>query len=248
MLANKTIIITGASRGIGRAIATACAREGARVGINYFQNKEQADELAAELARSYGVEALPLQFDVGDAAAIARACQSFIEAQGRIDGWINNAGINLPGLLLSQTDEMVQAQLATNLLGPIYCCRFVIPYMMAQRGGVIINIGSITSTRVAAGQAVYAATKGALASLTRALAHEYGRKGIRVNCLEPGPVETDMLKQTMALASERIVNQTALKRLGSAAEIAEFVTFLLSDRASFLTGGIFAADGGYSIA
>ena len=200
MLEGKTIVITGASRGIGAAIARACAREGARVFINYLSHRDEAEGLAGELTGKYGGEALALQFDVGDPEALEAACQPLVEDGKQVHGWVNNAGINLPGLLPTQSDEMITRQIYTNILGPIYGCRFILPHMMRQRCGSIVNIGSVTQSRVGPGQAVYAATKGAVGALTRALALEYGRKGVRVNCVEPGPVETDMFKTTQQLA------------------------------------------------
>src|SRR5262249_5099632 len=156
------------------------------------------------------------------------ACDPLLDKGLRIDGWVNNAGIILQGLILSQTDSMIHDQIQTNLTGTIYCCRYIIPHMMENGHGSIVNVGSVTNSRVGAGQSVYAATKGGVAALTRALALEYGRKGIRVNTVDPGPVETQMFRQTQEFAGEEIRRQIPLRRFGTPTEIADFVVFLLS--------------------
>jgi 3-oxoacyl-[acyl-carrier protein] reductase len=243
-LHGKRILVTGASRGIGRAIAIACAAAGARVGVNYHRSRDRALAVCSEI----GAAAAPFEFDVGDAAAVTRGVDAFAAFAGGIDGLVNNAGINRPSLLVAASDADIAATIGTNLVGPIQCTRAVIPAMLAARRGVIINVSSVAAGRPSRGQAVYAATKGAIESLTRAVAVEYGRKGIRCHAIRPGAVDTDMLAATKALAEEDMLAKTALKRMASADEIAAFVVFLLSDEASYITGSIHAIDGGYGVA
>jgi 3-oxoacyl-[acyl-carrier protein] reductase len=189
---------------------------------------------------------LPLPFDVRDAAAVGSAVARFLSQQGRIDGWVNNAGVNHPGLLLASEDERIREQMDVNLLGPLLCARAVLPSMIEQRAGVILNVSSVAATRPIRGQSVYAATKGGLESLTRALAIEYGRKGVRVNAIRPGPIDTGMLEATRALAGDEVVrDRIALRRLGRPEDVASLAVYLLSDAASFITGSVHAVDGGY---
>jgi 3-oxoacyl-[acyl-carrier protein] reductase len=247
MLTDKFVVVTGATRGIGEAVARICAREGAGIGLNYRSGEDNARHVADELRRQYQVPVKHLCFDVRDKPGIDRALSSLLAEGIKIDAWVNNAAINLPGLLVTVTDEMIQEQIYTNILGPIHCCRAVLPHMMENRQGAIVNIGSITSEFVSQGQAIYATTKGAIVSLTKSLAKEYGRKGIRVNCVEPGPIDTDMLKLTKMLLGDEIKQRIPLQRLGNCNDVAELVAYLLSDRAAFITGGIYNIDGGYTL-
>ncbi|MBI2898639.1 MAG: SDR family oxidoreductase [Planctomycetes bacterium] len=241
MLDGKRIVVTGAGRGIGRAIALACLREGAVVGVHY----RTSEESARELERNHPGRVRLLRFDVRDPDTIAPAVSGFRESEGRIDGWVNNAGIVLPSLLMTADVDRIRALLDVNLLGPILCARAVLPIMLRQRCGVILNVGSVAAERPLPGQSVYAAAKGGVEALTRALAVEYGRKGIRVHCLRPGPVDTPMLASARALAEEAILSRTPLRRIGRPEEVAEMAVFLLGDRASFVTGSIHTIDGGY---
>jgi len=243
-LNGKRILITGAARGLGRAIALACAAAGARVGINYHRSEAQARSLCEEI----GSETRAIGFDVADAAAVARGVDEFIHFAGGIDGLVNNAGINVASLLVNATDDAIAATLATNLLGSILCTRAVLPAMLKQHDGTIVNISSVSADRPSRGQAVYAATKGALESLTRAVAAEYGRKGIRCHAVRPGAVDTDMLAATRAIAEEDLLARIPLRRVASADEIAPFVVFLLSPQATYVTGSVHAIDGGFGVA
>ncbi len=242
MLDGKRIIVTGASRGIGRAIALACARAGAVVGAGYRTSEDDARALEREAPEG---SVRLLRFDVREARAVEDAVARFREAEGRIDGWVNNAAVNLPDLLVATSDARVREQIEANLLGPIHGCRAVLPVMLDQRGGVILNVSSVAALRPVRGQAVYAATKGAIESLTRALAVEYARKKIRVHAIRPGPIETGMLDGTRALAEDEVLGRVPLGRLGRPEEVADLAAYLLSDRAAFVTGSIHTIDGGF---
>jgi 3-oxoacyl-[acyl-carrier protein] reductase len=242
-LSGKRIVVTGAARGIGRAIALACARDGAIVGVGHRDSAKGA--AVARAIEELGGKAHTLSFDVTDEAAVASAVDRFAGACGGIDGWVSNAGISRPSLLATADVADIRAQIDANLLGPILCARAVIPVMMRKRSGVIVHLGSAVAAHPTRGQAVYAATKGALEALTRALAMEYARKGVRCVCVAPGPVDTEMLASTRAVAGEEILARTPLGRIARPEEVADLVTYLLSDRAAFATGSVFALDGGF---
>jgi 3-oxoacyl-[acyl-carrier protein] reductase len=220
MLEGKSIVVTGAGRGIGRAIAAACIQAGAFVGVNHRKG-------APPLCEEFPKQTMALPFDVRDAVQVERAVATFLERAGRIDGWVNNAAVNRPALLVAADAEQIREQIETNLLGPIHGAKAVLPVMMKQRGGVILNISSVSAV------------------LTRALAREYGRKGIRVHGLRPGPIDTDMIQGTKALAEEEILSRIPLQRMGRPEEVADFAVYLLSDRSAFISGSIHTIDGGY---
>jgi 3-oxoacyl-[acyl-carrier protein] reductase len=233
------VIVTGASRGLGRAIAIACADSGATVGLNY--NRSEAD--ARAVADRLGLHGIPLQFDVADSAAVAAAFQRFIERAGGLDAIVNNAGTIKPALLVSALDHDIEAVIRTNLTGVIVCTRAALPHMLIQRRGVIVNIGSVAARQPARGQTVYAATKGAIESFTRAVASEYGRKGLRCECVSPGPLDTDMFAATKALAGENVLDRTPWTRFVTLDEVAAATVAVLSGRAHAPNGSVHTVDG-----
>jgi 3-oxoacyl-[acyl-carrier protein] reductase len=234
------LIVTGASRGLGRAIAVACAQHGAIVGINFNRSERDALEVAGRI----GAAGMLLKFDVADPAAIAAAFEAFTDRTGGLDAIVNNAGIVRPSLLVSASDADIEAVIRTNLFGVIACTRAAIPPMLRQRHGIILNVSSVAAARPSRGQTVYAATKGAIEAFTRAVAVEYARKGIRCECMSPGPVDTGMFAATKALGGEAVLEQTPWKRFVTPEEVAGKAVLLLSGNAGPGIGAVHTVDGG----
>ncbi|MFT5680057.1 MAG: 3-oxoacyl-[acyl-carrier protein] reductase [Myxococcota bacterium] len=238
-LSGKIAIVTGGGRGIGRAISTALAEAGAQVIVNYNQNAEAAQEVA---------EAIGGQCVQADVTTV-EGCQSLIaaaEALGSLDIVVNNAGITRDGLLPRMRDEDWTAVLDTNLGGTFRMCRAASMVMMGQRRGSIINITSVSGVRGNAGQTNYSASKAAIAGMTRSLAKELARRNIRVNCLAPGFVETDMVKAMDPRVIDAAKKAIPMRRLARPEEIAAVVCFLASDLSSYVTGQEWIVDGGMS--
>ena len=234
----KIAFITGSSRGIGRGIAIALAREGYAVGINYIQAKEKADELVAML-RAEGHKAVAVQADVADQLAITTAIRrAEVELGGPISLLVNNAGI---------AEQHLFQHMGVNLGGARHTIQAVLPRMIHEKDGCIINISSMWGLRGASCEVAYSSTKGALIAMTRSLALEVAPSGIRVNCVAPGVINTDMVQVLGQDTLQELAQMTPVGRLGTAEDIAHAVAFLASDKASFITGQILTADGGFVV-
>jgi len=246
-LENQVALVTGGSRGIGRGIAEAFAAEGARVGIIYRGNQAAADAVAKAIADKGGA-ALALQADVTDPAA-AKGCVDRVRQEwGRLDILVNNAGIINDKLFIEMEPDDFNKVLLTNLGGVFNFCRAVVhDPMMRQRSGRIINVSSIAAEHVNPGQTNYAASKGAINAFTRALAVEIARRGITVNAIAPGFIETDMSAGVRNKAGDLIKKMIPMRRLGQPDDVAQAAVFLASPASAYITGQVIVVDGGLSL-
>ena len=240
-LTGKKAIVTGASRGIGLAIATELAREGADVAILSTSVKE---DLAAKLSSELGVQVKSYACDVANSATVQAVFKQIIADMGTVDILVNNAGITRDGLLMRMKDEDFDAVIATNLRSVFLCTRAVARTMMGNRSGHIVNVSSINALRGQAGQSNYAAAKAGVIGLTRTNAMELAARGITVNAVAPGFIDTDMTAKLGAEIREKYASQIPLGRLGQPEDVAKLVAFLASDDAKYITGQIIGVDGG----
>ena len=243
---NRTALITGASRGIGRAAAELLAERGYRLMLNYFRSEGSVQELKQKLTAA-GADAEIFQADVGDprqAEAMAEAC---CKRFARVDVLINNAGIADVGLLTEVTDERWDRLWRVNVGGVFYTCRAVLPGMIREKRGKIINLSSIWGIAGASCEVHYSAAKSAVIGFTKALAKEVGPSGIQVNCIAPGAVETDMNAALDEAALRSLREETPLGRLGTPREIAAAIAFLASEESDFITGQVLSPNGGLVI-
>ncbi|MGN7453856.1 3-oxoacyl-[acyl-carrier-protein] reductase [Paenibacillus pasadenensis] len=242
-LTGKTALVTGASRGIGRAIAVALAEAGADVAVNYAGSEAAAAETAAAV-EALGRKALVLKGDVGKAADFDGLVKSVLDAWGRIDILVNNAGITRDNLIMRMKEEEFDQVIETNLKGVFNGIKAVSRPMMKQRSGRIINISSVVGALGNPGQANYVAAKAGVIGLTKSSARELSSRGITVNCVAPGFIETDMTDKLPAEARESMLGGIPLARLGRPEDIAAAVRFLASDAAAYMTGQTVHVDGG----
>jgi 3-oxoacyl-[acyl-carrier protein] reductase len=245
-LAGKAVIVTGGSRGIGRAIVDLLAAEGAAVTFIYRDNRAAADE-TVEQARAHGLDVCGEQADVRDPDACAGVVARTVERHGRIDVLVNNSGVIRDNLLPWLEPADVSEVMETNVNGVFNITRAVVPHMITQRAGKIINLSSVAGAMAGRGQTNYAASKGAINGFTRALAVELAPRKIMVNAVAPGIIETGMSEQIRARAGDEALSRIALRRFGKPEEVAYAVVVLASRFADYMTGQIVYVDGGFKM-
>ena len=244
----KRVLVTGGSGGIGAAVCRAFAVQGCEIAVHYHKGQEKATRLSEEIAREYGVKAAPLYADVADRASVSNM---FDEAQrifGGIDVLVNNAGIAQQKLFTDVTEADWRAMTGVNLDGVFFCSQEVLRrWMLPAHSGVILNISSMWGQVGASCEVPYSAVKAGVIGMTKALAKEVGLSGVRVNCIAPGVVMTDMMKGFDSQTLDSLREETPLYRLGTPEDIAEAAVFLCGDKAGFITGQVLGVNGGFII-
>ena len=242
----KTALVTGSSRGIGRAVARELAHQGWAVGINYLHREDKAQELVEELTAA-GCQAAAFQADVADGAAVASMVKELGETFSPVELVVNNAGVAGQSLFQDISDEMWNRYLAVNLGGARNTIKAALPHMISEKRGCIVNISSIWGQRGASCEVAYACTKAGIIALTRSLAMELAPSGIRVNCVAPGVIETDMMASFTAEDKAALAEETPVERLGTPEEVARTLVFLAGRGAGFITGQVLGVNGGIVI-
>jgi len=245
-LSGKTALVTGASRGIGRAIALRLAAEGASVAVNYNGSEAKAAEVVEQI-RAAGGTAFAVQANVADASSVAAMFDTVLKEFGNLDILVNNAGITADGLLIGMKEEQFDRVVDTNLKGAYLCMQLAAKRMLRQRSGRIISISSFTGVHGNAGQTNYAASKAGLIGLTKSAARELGSRGITVNAIAPGYIDTDMTAALSDQVKETILAEIPLKRIGMPEDIAAAAAFLASDDAAYITGQVLEVGGGMGL-
>ncbi len=243
---SKTVIITGASGGIGSAAAILFAEKGWNVVMNYYRSGEAAKLLASSLA-SRGYSVFPIYADVSDRSHVERMIYEAERRYGKIDALVNNAGISQQKLFTDITDSDFQKMLDVNLKGPFLCSQCVLPVMIHQKSGKIVNVSSVWGVTGGSCEVHYSASKAGLIGMTKALAKEVAPSGIQVNCIAPGIIETPMNNNLTPDELSAFVDEIPLGRMGEASEVAELIYFLCSESSDYITGQVISQDGGIAI-
>lgn len=246
MLTNKVAVVTGASRGIGREIAKTLAAEGATVIVNYNGSADRAAAVVAEIQESGG-KAEAVQCDVSDFEKAKELIEYTVKTYGRIDILVNNAGITRDGLLMRMSEEDFDAVVRTNMNGAFNCMRHAARPMIKQRSGRIINISSVSGVLGNAGQVNYAASKAGIIGMTKSVARELAARGITVNAIAPGFINTEMTAVLSEGVKEGVLAQIPMKTFGEAKDVADTAAFLASDKARYITGQVLCVDGGMAM-
>ncbi len=236
-------LITGGSRGIGRVVALNLAKEGYNITLCYTSNEAAAQETAAEIEKT-GVKALAVKADVSKESDVNALVQAARDAFGPIEVLVNNAGITRDGLLLRMSEKDISDVLDTNLKGAFFCTKAVLKDMMKSRYGKIVNITSIVGVTGNAGQSNYAASKAGLIGFTKSVAKEYGSKGICVNAVAPGFIETEMTEKLPEEVKNTYLERISLKRFGTPEDVANVVSFLAGHKSDYVTGQVIEVTGG----
>lgn len=242
-LTGKNALVTGASRGIGRAIAVELAKNGANIAISYVNNKDKAEEVVNEIKR-YGVKAIAIKADVSQEEEVLNMVKIVKESIGSIDILVNNAGINRDNLLMRMSTEDWDKVIDTNLKGTYLCSKALIRDMIKKKSGKIINIASVAGVAGNFGQTNYSASKAGVIGFTKSLAKEVASRGINVNAIAPGLIETDMTLALKEDIRDSLVKNIPMGRLGTVQDIANIVIFLASEKSNYITGQVINVDGG----
>ena len=242
----KTAVVTGGSRGIGRAVCLELAKGGANVVLCYAGNEAAANDTVAA-CEALGARALAVRCNVAEAGEVKALMDAAVQAFGRIDILVNNAGITRDGLLMMMKDEDFDAVINANLKGTFLCMKAVSRLMMRQRYGRIVNLSSVVGLRGNAGQVNYAASKAGVIGMTKSLAKELASRGVTVNAVAPGFMETDMTAAMPEAAKTATLAAIPMGRMGAAEDVAKTVAFLASEEAGYITGQVIAVDGGMSM-
>lgn len=246
MLEGKVAVVTGAGRGIGRAAALKLAAEGAAVVVNYNGSAARAEEVVNEIT-GHGGTAVAIQCNVSDYESVAAMMKNVVDTYGKIDILVNNAGITRDNLLMKMSEEEFDAVIDTNLKGVFNCMKHVARQMIKQRNGRIINISSVSGVLGNAGQANYCAAKAGVIGITKSFAREAASRGITVNAVAPGFIETEMTEVLSDSVKAGATEQIPMKHFGTAENIADAVAFLASDQAAYITGQVLCVDGGMAM-